>query len=245
MSNAPNHHDERYEKLESLSDWELENKDQDIRGRPLVDAQGKRLGVIDDLLVDKDGERVAAVRLDDGSTCGVENLDIQANQVMYRARVAGAAGAAVPPRGDGKRTDKGDDQRVDVVEEDVAIDKRAVEGDTIRLRTRVASDKVSEDVKLRDENVDVSRRPADRQLGTGEADKLFKDRTISATEHDEEAVVAKTARVKEEVVLSKNADERTEHVDETARHTEVDVDRSKADRDGQGKEGDVAGKPRR
>lgn len=242
MNNAPHHHDERYEKLASLSDWELENEDQDIRGRPLVDAQGKRLGIIDELLVDKDGERVAAVRLNDGTTCGVENLDIQPNQVMYRPP---AAVATVPPPDNSNRTATDNDQRVELVEEKVVIGKRAVEGETIRVRTRLVTDRVEKDIALRDETVEVSRRPVDRELRADEVDKLFTDRTVSATEHVEEAVISKTARVKEEVVLSKHVGERIEHVDETVRHTEVDVDRSKSAFTGQGKEGDVTSTPRR
>lgn len=41
----------------------------------------------------------------------------------------------------------------------------------------------------------------------------------------EEAVVGKTARVVEEVVVSKTADEHVEEVDDTVRRTEVEVDR--------------------
>ena len=44
------------------------------------------------------------------------------------------------------------------------------------------------------------------------------------TETDEEAVVAKTARVTEEVVISKDVTERTERVSDTVRRTEVDVE---------------------
>ena len=43
-------------------------------------------------------------------------------------------------------------------------------------------------------------------------------------ETDEEAVVAKTARVTEEVVISKDVTERTERVSDTVRRTEVDVE---------------------
>jgi len=44
------------------------------------------------------------------------------------------------------------------------------------------------------------------------------------TETAEEAVVSKTARVTEEVVVSKDVTERTERVADTVRRTEVDVD---------------------
>jgi stress response protein YsnF len=40
----------------------------------------------------------------------------------------------------------------------------------------------------------------------------------------EEAVIGKEARVTEEVVVQKTAGERTENVEDTVRHTEVEVD---------------------
>jgi len=47
---------------------------------------------------------------------------------------------------------------------------------------------------------------------------------IEATETAEEAVVAKEARVTEEVVVRKQAEERTETVRDTVRRTEVEVE---------------------
>lgn len=77
-------HDDRFGELDSLSDWKLEHSSQDIRGYPLVSPTGHRYGKIDDMLVDKAKEHVAAVRLDDGRMCGVEYLDIKNDHVVYR-----------------------------------------------------------------------------------------------------------------------------------------------------------------
>jgi stress response protein YsnF len=44
------------------------------------------------------------------------------------------------------------------------------------------------------------------------------------TETAEEAVIAKEARVREELVVRKTAEERTESIDETIRTTEVEVE---------------------
>jgi hypothetical protein len=57
-----------------------------------------------------------------------------------------------------------------------------------------------------------------------DADAAFQDRTIEAEEHREEAVVSKDARVKEEVVLRKTEGQRTETIDDSVRHTEVEVE---------------------
>ena len=56
-------------------------------------------------------------------------------------------------------------------------------------------------------------------------DDAFRERTIDMTATGEEAVVGKTARVVEEVVISKTADERVEQIDDTVRRTDVEIDR--------------------
>ncbi len=58
-----------------------------------------------------------------------------------------------------------------------------------------------------------------------EAD-AFQDRTIEARETAEEAVVAKDARVVEEIGLREEAEVRTETVRDTVRRTEVEVKRT-------------------
>ena len=47
---------------------------------------------------------------------------------------------------------------------------------------------------------------------------------LEAREHAEQAVVGKEARVTEEVVVRKQAEERTETVSDTVRRTEVEVE---------------------
>ena len=68
--------------LDSLDDWELQDGDQDIRGRPLVTTTGESVGVIDDLLVDRDHKRVAGVRVEDGRVFPVEPLSIEDDRVV-------------------------------------------------------------------------------------------------------------------------------------------------------------------
>jgi len=114
------------------------------------------------------------------------------------------------------------EERIPIVEEAVRVGKREVEHGRVRIRSYVVETPVSEQVTLRQEHVDVSRRPVDRPLT--DADDAFRERTIEATEHTEEAVVSKEARVREEVVIRKDADERTETVQDTVRRTEVEVD---------------------
>ena len=69
----------------------------------------------------------------------------------------------------------------------------------------------------------------------------FQERTIEVEERGEEAVVSKEARVVEEVVVRKEADQRTETISDTVRKTEVDVEDERSVR-GTGTTGSTDGK---
>jgi stress response protein YsnF len=53
---------------------------------------------------------------------------------------------------------------------------------------------------------------------------IFQDRTIEVEERGEEAVVSKEARVREELVINKEVENRSETVSDTVRRTEVEID---------------------
>jgi len=209
-----------YNKLENLEDWELEHSEQDIRNRPLVTTSGDTLGLIDDLLVDRSAERVAAVRLEDGRVCAVEALEIHPSKVIYRP--AGEIEAY------GVENVIQDDDSIQLIEEEVAIGKRAVVGDTIRVSTKVVSDVVSEDIALQNEEVVVAVNEVNEVVSPAKADALFKEQTIEATAVNEEAVVAKRAVVTEEIALGKTVDTDIETVTETVRKTVADIDETAA-----------------
>lgn len=78
-------HEKRFETLNELGDWKLENSSQDIRGRPLVDALGTPIGKISEMLVDLDEEEVAAIRLKDGRIASTDKLKIEEDRVIYHA----------------------------------------------------------------------------------------------------------------------------------------------------------------
>ena len=114
------------------------------------------------------------------------------------------------------------DETIPVVEENLRVDKRDVNNGSVRVRAYTVEEPVREDVSLRDENVEIERRTVDRPLT--DADWAFQDRTISAEEHHEEAVVSKDARVVEEIGIHKTASHRTETIDDSVRKTEVEID---------------------
>jgi len=129
-------------------------------------------------------------------------------------------------------TDTGRDEVIPVAEEELHVGKREVSRGRVRIRSHVVERPVQEQVTLSQERVQVERRPVEGSMraGTmGNDSNLFQERTIDVEERGEEAVVSKEARVVEEVVVRKGADQRTETVSDTVRKTEVEVDDERSD----------------
>ena len=119
-----------------------------------------------------------------------------------------------------------DEEHIPIVNEELRVGKREVERGGARVRSYVRETPVHEQVNLREEHVEVERRPVSGEYRQGvTGDDMFQEREIEMTEHAEEAVVSKEARVQEELVIRKSAEERTETIDDTVRHTEVEVDK--------------------
>jgi uncharacterized protein (TIGR02271 family) len=141
-----------------------------------------------------------------------------------------AGGTAGLARSDTSRQDfgtsgtarTGGEERIPIVEERLSVGKRETAHGRVRIRSYVVETPVQEQVTLREEHVSIERRPVDSPVAAG--DDTFRERTIEATESAEEAVVGKEARVTEEVVVRKTAEERTETVSDTVRRTEVEVE---------------------
>lgn len=112
---------------------------------------------------------------------------------------------------------------VPVIEEELQVGKREVNRGGVRVSSRLVEQPVEESVMLREEHVHVERYPVDRPLQPAALD-AFQSGTVELVETDEEAVVAKQARVIEEVVVSKAVTQRAEQIRETLRHTEVHVE---------------------
>jgi uncharacterized protein (TIGR02271 family) len=118
------------------------------------------------------------------------------------------------------------DEVIPVAEEELHVGKREVSHGRVRIRSHVIERPVQEQVTLSEERVAVERRPVEGSLHAGSINDgdLFQERTIEMEERAEEAVVSKEARVVEEVVVRKEADQRTETISDTVRKTEVEVE---------------------
>jgi uncharacterized protein (TIGR02271 family) len=116
------------------------------------------------------------------------------------------------------------DPVIEVVEESLEVGKRQVERGRMRLYSKVSERDVAKDISLRDETISVQRRAVDRPVSAADA-SLFQERSFEMTETDEEAVVSKSARVVEEVVLTKELVDQMQTVHGTVRRTDVGIER--------------------
>ena len=117
-----------------------------------------------------------------------------------------------------------EDDVIPVVKEDLQVGKRMVRKGGVRVYARTVDTPVEEAVELRSERADVQRRAVDRPASEADLRDLG-ERTIEVRETAEEPVVAKQARVVEEVVVRKKVSRRTQQISDSVRSTEVDVER--------------------
>lgn len=116
---------------------------------------------------------------------------------------------------------EGGETTIPVVEEQLQVGKREMQKGGVRVVSRSTEKPVEETVTLRAEHATVKRRPADR--AATESDKAFKDQSFDVRGTAEEAVVSKTSRVVEEVVIGKEGSTREQTVRGNVRRTDVDV----------------------
>lgn len=150
----------------------------------------------------------------------LEDAGADVNTQATTARMEGAATAE--HRGGSAETGGTREQVVPVVEERLKVGKRPVVRGGVRVYSRVVEKPVTEEVHLRSEHANVERRAVDRPVSEVGAD-AFRDETIEVTETTEEPVIAKDARVVEEVVVGSRVEDRVETIHDTVRRTEVDV----------------------
>ena len=148
-------------------------------------------------------------------------IDVNERSAQYRA--AGRQGES--------RTGEA---AIPVIEEQLQVGKREVERGGVRVRSRIVERPVQEELRLREEHVNVERRPADRPATAADLDRV-REGSFEVTERAEQPVVKKEARVVEEVAIGKEVEERTETVRDTLRKTEVEVQKVEGDEKSRGK----------
>lgn len=177
------------------------------------------------------GSHVVSVRVPEAHVSSVVSILDRHAPIDIDERAAGYGLGAVgttttttrEPLGTGARdtAPQGGEERLQLAEEQLSVGKRLVNRGTTRIRRFVVETPVEENVTLHSERVSVERRPVTGEARVADAD--FSDKVIEVTETDEEAVVAKAARVKEEVVVRKDVADRVETVRDTVRRDDVEI----------------------
>ena len=190
------------------------------RGGVLVTVTGLTAAHYDQVLdiLDDEGTVDLAEREESWRSEGWGGYEVSPH--VTGARTVGSAVGA-----DGSYADtssKTGDESIPIVEEQLRVGKRDTSHGRVRVRAYTVEEPVSETVSLREDRVELERRPVDRAVT--DVDTAFQDRTVEAEEFVEEAVVSKEARVVEEVSLRKTSDTRQETVTDSVRHTEVEID---------------------
>jgi uncharacterized protein (TIGR02271 family) len=116
-----------------------------------------------------------------------------------------------------------DELRVPVVEEDLTATVRPMESGAVRIVKRVVDEDRVLDIPVTDEQIRVERRIVDRPVGADET-QAFEEIVIDVPLSKEQVELQKQARVTEEIVVSKEAVQRTDRVSDTVRREEVYVE---------------------
>jgi uncharacterized protein (TIGR02271 family) len=121
-------------------------------------------------------------------------------------------------------SDLGKNQVLRLAEEHLDVGKRLVEEGTTRIRRFVTEKPVEAQVTLHEEHAEVVRRAVSDPAYLKDID--WSDSTIEVLETSEQAVVSKSARIAEEVIVGKAGSDRVETVRDTVRRQQVEVERT-------------------
>lgn len=147
-----------------------------------------------------------ASKIDETAAQAVESDPSTGSAVLPLA--AAAAGAATIP----------------IVEEELAVGKRTVDRGGVRVFRRVVEMPAEETVVLREQHVVVERNAVDRPATASDLETVGEGSVIELQETAEEAVISKSAHVVEEVLISKGTSEHVEHIEDTVRRSEIEIE---------------------
>jgi len=215
--------------LSSSDEYELVDEDRDIRGWKVQDHAGLVLGKVTELIVDTERETVTHIVVDNQTQYPIRDIEVADNHIVVAAAATAADAGTVSSTAETVRinavtpaVDAKGDMRLQVVQERLRIGKRQVEQGGVRVSSQVTDQPAQAQVQLKEEHVAVTRRAVDREATATDMANLT-NRTVDVVERAEVVVVAKEARVVEEVVVKRDVEERNQTVNETVRRKDVEV----------------------
>ncbi|HYH80587.1 MAG TPA: PRC and DUF2382 domain-containing protein [Longimicrobium sp.] len=238
-------HNDRLVPLDSLPDFDVADGYTDIRGFDAYLSDGRQVGRVNELLVDPDARRVAAITLEGGgmsATGGrqvpIEDVEIDtptrrvliqgadAETLGGRAGATGMVGTAGAATGamdaDHARRDvNAGEERMTLSEEELELRKQRVSAGSVEVDKRVETQHVREAVPVMREEVSVERRPLAEP--TTNPDARFEGGEIRVPLMEEEVVVEKRAVAKEELVISKGQVQETQTVEADLRRERAEI----------------------
>ncbi|MBW3572014.1 MAG: DUF2382 domain-containing protein [Gemmatimonadetes bacterium] len=238
--------------LNQLDGYTVADGEPDVRGWEVISSDNRRVGKVDQLLVDTGAMKVRYldVDVDDALVAGGDRHVLipigYARLEEGRSRVlvdslAATDVAALPAYAHGPVARDTDDDftrrfgapaatgerasqaRITRSEEELAVGKRETEAGEVQVHKHVETEHVSRPVSLAHEEVTVERRPV-TDPGMAAAGRI-EDEEIRVPLMEEEAVVEKRVVPKEELVVRKREVEETEVVEADLRKERVEVDR--------------------
>ncbi len=238
--------------LDSLPDFHVADGYTDIRGFDAFLSDGRQVGRVNDLLVDPDARRVAAITLEGGgmSAAGrgarvpIEDVEIDTptRRVLIQgtdadtlamggrgastaaAAMEGAAATGSAPADHARRDASAGEERITLAEEELALGKRQVQAGTVEVDKRVETRHVRESVPVMREEVSVERRPIADPTANPQA--RFEGGEIHVPIMEEEVVVEKRAVAKEELVISKGQVQEQQTVEADLRRERAEIHES-------------------
>jgi len=116
-----------------------------------------------------------------------------------------------------------DRMRVQLVEEELHVDKATRQAGEVQVSTHVVEEQVQVPVTLQHEEVTITRHAVNQPVDPATAGQVFQDQTIRVPVHEEVAQVTKTAHVAEEIEIEKRAVSEQRVVGDTVRREELDL----------------------
>lgn len=234
--------------LSQLDDFEVADGDPDVRGWSVMSADGKKIGRVDQLLVDTGAMKVRYLDVDlrdgmgDGSDrhalvpIGYAQLD-RGTQTVRTTALRASECAAIPSYGRGSLTREGamemDDHwrarstadretRITLSEEQLAVRKRERPAGEVEIEKHVETEHVRRSVPLAHEEVTVERHAIEGRMVSG---GRIGEEHIRVPVTAEEAVVEKRVVPKEELVVRKQAVTENEVLEADLRRERAEVHR--------------------